>query len=182
MWNWPLEALQKQAAWRLPSTRLAPYQKKRSSGILLVYRLAACDLPPGGSAARVTVGLFLKCVFSWPTPSQIQTLTHAWRRCPHTLTLQNPNSQSHSLLPNSLPNSNILASNLTHSRALVSLSLTLLPHSRQAQLPLTTHQFTLHTLQSHFLQHSLVHSTQVKHFSCALLVFAFLILVLLLHC
>jgi len=40
---------------------LTPHQKNSSSGILLVYRLAARDLPPSGSATRAQVGLFKIC-------------------------------------------------------------------------------------------------------------------------
>ena len=79
--NWPLEALQKHTAWRLPSAHLAPHQKNWCSGILLIRRLAASDIPPGGSAVRAMLGPFKIC------SDLAQTLTPYYSRlapCSHS--------------------------------------------------------------------------------------------------
>jgi len=69
------------SAWRLISVRLAPHQKNWPRGILLICRLAARDLPPGGSEVRAVVGPFKIC------SDLAQTLTPYYSRlapCSHS--------------------------------------------------------------------------------------------------
>jgi len=154
--------------------------------ILVVYHLAARDLPPGSNVARGLFGLF-NLVFQLAQPLTL-TSTHAWRRCPHTLTLQNPKSLSHSHFPNSSPNFKSLTPNLnplscqtpfpclTHSHSHSTFAL-----ARRCPAETTTQSLS-RTLQSLFLQHFLLHSTQVKWLSCALFILAFFLFMLLLLC